>query len=184
MYSMSPPDVLAAMQACMIYLIMYIIDYTPGDEVYIRDLRQALLVGPTSDSGDSRLTCIGSVFFVQELRQRLWQAGRIVTSRRQLGRMDLCRVSEEICESLAPRGLCGVCKERVHLRCATQLPKSAPSLLEVSVGGTNVVSVESRTRGVSLSTRRTHHFRGPDRCTARRTQAGQCTKTRYVECSG
>ncbi|MCJ1475116.1 hypothetical protein MMC13_003776 [Lambiella insularis] len=42
MYFMTEFELLAAMQACMIYLIMYIIDYSPEDEGNARDLLLAL----------------------------------------------------------------------------------------------------------------------------------------------
>ncbi|KAL9635777.1 MAG: hypothetical protein Q9164_003244 [Protoblastenia rupestris] len=43
MYHMSIYELLAAMQACMMYLLMYIIDYSPEDEVNARELLLALL---------------------------------------------------------------------------------------------------------------------------------------------
>lgn len=46
LYYMSKFELLAAMQACMIYLIMYIIDYSPGDEENGRELLLALHVSP------------------------------------------------------------------------------------------------------------------------------------------
>ena len=42
MYHMSNRELLAAMQACMIYLIMCIIDHSPEDEGHARDLLSAL----------------------------------------------------------------------------------------------------------------------------------------------
>ena len=42
MYHMSKFELLAAMQACMIYLIMYIIDYSPEDEESAWELLAAL----------------------------------------------------------------------------------------------------------------------------------------------
>jgi hypothetical protein len=46
MYHMSKFELLAAMQACMIYLIMYIIDYSPEDEGNARELLLALHASP------------------------------------------------------------------------------------------------------------------------------------------
>lgn len=46
MYYMSKFELLAAMQACMIYVIMYIIDYSPEDEGNARELHVALHVRP------------------------------------------------------------------------------------------------------------------------------------------
>ncbi len=46
MYHMSEFEVLAAMQACMIYLIIYIIDYSSEDEGNARELLLALQVSP------------------------------------------------------------------------------------------------------------------------------------------
>ena len=43
---MSKFKLLAAMQACMMYLIMYIIDYSSEDEVNARELLLAMLVRP------------------------------------------------------------------------------------------------------------------------------------------
>lgn len=42
MYQMSKFELLAAMQACMIYLIVYIIEYSPADEGNARELLLAL----------------------------------------------------------------------------------------------------------------------------------------------
>lgn len=44
---MSKPELLAASQACMIYLIIFIIDYLPGDEDNARELLSALNVRPS-----------------------------------------------------------------------------------------------------------------------------------------
>ena len=44
MHHMNKYEMLAAMQACMIYLIMYIIDYSPEDEGSARELLLVLLV--------------------------------------------------------------------------------------------------------------------------------------------
>ena len=44
MYLMSKLELLAAMQACMIYLIMYIIDFSAEDELNARELLLALSV--------------------------------------------------------------------------------------------------------------------------------------------
>jgi hypothetical protein len=46
MYYMSKFELLAAMQACMIYLIMYIIDYSLEDEGNARELLLALNASP------------------------------------------------------------------------------------------------------------------------------------------
>ena len=44
MHNMSTFDLLAAMQACMIYLVIFIIDYKPGDEENAGELLLALNV--------------------------------------------------------------------------------------------------------------------------------------------
>lgn len=44
MYNMSKFEILAAMQACMMYLIIYIIDYSSDDEASARELLQVLFV--------------------------------------------------------------------------------------------------------------------------------------------
>ena len=46
MYNMSKFELLAVMQACMMYLIMYIIDYSSEDEGNARELLLVLLVSP------------------------------------------------------------------------------------------------------------------------------------------
>jgi hypothetical protein len=43
---MSKPELLAASQACMIYLIVYIIDYSPGDEENAHELVSTLIASP------------------------------------------------------------------------------------------------------------------------------------------
>ena len=47
MFYMSKFELVAAMQACMIYLIMYIIDYSPEDEGNARELLLALHASPS-----------------------------------------------------------------------------------------------------------------------------------------
>ncbi|KAI9743235.1 MAG: hypothetical protein M1818_003081 [Claussenomyces sp. TS43310] len=46
MYQMSKFELLAAMQACMIYLIMYIVDYSPQNEENARELLLSLHASP------------------------------------------------------------------------------------------------------------------------------------------
>ena len=45
MYVMSAAETFTALQACMIYLVIFIIDYSPDDEANARDLLMAMLVG-------------------------------------------------------------------------------------------------------------------------------------------
>jgi hypothetical protein len=50
MHNMSTFDLLAAMQACMIYLVIFIIDYSAGDEENAGELLLALSVSPIPKS--------------------------------------------------------------------------------------------------------------------------------------
>lgn len=73
MYAMSIFELLAAMQACMIYLIMYIIDYSPEDEENARELLLALHASPTVCSCFLWLTLIGALCGVQKVRRWMFR---------------------------------------------------------------------------------------------------------------
>ncbi len=119
----------------MIYLIMYIIDYSPEDEENARELLLALHASPTVCSCFLWLTLTGALCGVQKVRRRMFRTERGVENEYNLGRLDLCRVSTKVrlvvrlaaavapsltespkvCESVASRRMCCVCQERKRL---------------------------------------------------------------------
>lgn len=87
---MSKFEICAAMQACMIYLIMYIVDYSPADEQNARELLLALHVRLNLCFGFPKLTYAGPLPIVQRDDRWMFSSERGAKKGHNLGGLDLC----------------------------------------------------------------------------------------------